>query len=112
MRTILMVMATGAASLVLAAPAQARPGCVSQYWLYEMRGTTRTICDGPRLADGSWNRAREFYSPARYVPMTCNWNSYGGYCSGGYNLPELEILTVYPVTDATVLGDEPGHIEP
>lgn len=87
-----------------------RPGCVSQFWMIRLRGTTRTICDGPRAADGSWKRAREFWAAERYVPVSCSWGSYGGSCYGGYTLPELSILDIYPVTDATVLPDEPGWI--
>lgn len=101
------ILATGTTS-----EAHARPGCVSQYWLYEGRGTTRTLCDGPRLPDGSWNRSREFYSPATALPTICTWTPYGGGCSGGYTLPEVSILTIYPVTDATVLPDEPEWIAP
>ena len=112
-----MFMGLGAvlAAAILYAGPNARadgPGCVSQFWMYGLRASTRRLCDGPRLPDGSWNRSREFYAPATYVPMTCNWNSYGGYCTGGYTLPELSILTIYPVTDQTVLPDEPGWIAP
>ena len=102
------VMAAGVQAAPLAHAYE--PGCVSQFWLYNLRGTTRTICDGPRFPDGSWKRAREFFAPERYVPVTCSWGSYGGSCYGGYTLRELNILDVYPVTDATVLPDEPGWI--
>ena len=104
------------ASLLTAAPAaHAEPGCVSQAWLYGGlfgRWTQRVICDGPVRADGSWNRGREFYSPSYYLPYRCSWNSYGGSCGGGYWVGEFQVgPDFYTVTDATVLGDEPGHIQ-
>lgn len=87
------------------------PNCVQQYWLYGLRGTTRTLCDGPIRADGSWERRRNFYADARYVPVTCSWNRWGGGCSGGYTLPVFDTgVESYIVTPATVLNDEPGHL--
>jgi hypothetical protein len=87
--------------------------CAQQYWLYGGlfgRGTTRTICDGPIQADGSWQRGREFYDGRRYIPMRCNWGSYGGSCNGGYWLEEFSEIDYYTVTAETVLPDEPGHL--
>ena len=104
------------ASLLTAAPAEANtppPGCVSQYWLYGGlfgRGTTRTICDGPIQADGSWQRGREFFDAPRYIPMTCSWGYYGGSCVGGYWLGEFDLVDYYVVTPDSILPDEPGWI--
>ena len=90
------------------------PGnCVQQPWLYGGlfgRWTTRTICDGPIRPDGSWERAREFYSPEHYVPMSCSWGTYSGSCSGGYWLNEYDNIDRYQVTADSVLPDEPAHI--
>jgi len=102
----------GLASVAIAR-ADVPPNCVQQYWLYGGlfgRGTTRTICDGPIQADGSWLRAREFYDGRRYLPMRCSWGSYGGSCYGGYWLEEFDNLERYQVTADTVLPDEPGHL--
>ena len=91
------------------AKADPEPGCVQQYWLYGGlfgRGTTRTICDGPIQADGSWRRGRNFYDGERYVPSYCSRYS----CTGGYWLNEFDKTDFYTVTPETVLPDEPGHI--
>lgn len=93
------------------------PGCVTDSGLWLFHGTRRTICDTPRRADGSWTRLREFWTPAHQVPMTCNTYGSRNYsstnCSGGYFAPETSNgVENYPVTDATVLGDEPGWIAP
>ena len=87
--------------------------CVQQYWLYGGlfgRGTTRTICDGPVQADGSWTRIREFYDGRRYIPMRCSFGTYSGSCYGGYWLDEFDKIDKYVVTPDTILPDEPGHI--
>lgn len=83
--------------------------CVEQYWLYGGlfgRGTTRTICDKPIEADGSWMRYRNFYDGERYIPAYCSRYS----CRGGYWLNEFDKTDVYRVTPDTILPDEPGHI--
>ena len=94
-------------SLMAAPPAQALPaGCVQQPWMIVLRMTMRTICDSPLYADGSWMRGRLFYAPEYWVPVSCSRYS----CSGGYWLNEYNRYEEYPVTDATVLPDEPGWI--
>lgn len=92
--------------------AQADPGvgCQTVVWGF-LASQRRTLCDGPIFADGSWNRARVVWTPAHQVPINC----YGGYwstsCSGGYFVSErVNSSETYPVTPATVLPDEPGHI--
>lgn len=96
---------------VAAAPAQAVPvgeGCVSDFWMWRgLRSAERMICDGYRAPDGSWTRVRGFFDDEYYVPFSCSRYS----CSGGYWVEELKVLDRYPVTDATVLPDEPGYIE-
>lgn len=110
MKKILSV-ALVALTLPLAAPANAEPvgdGCVSDFWMWRgLRPATRMICDGERAADGSWTRVRGFFDDRYYVPFSCSRYS----CSGGYWVEELEVIERYPVTDATVLPDEPGYIE-
>lgn len=78
----------------------AAPGLVA--W-----GQKRTICDSPRRPDGSWSRQRQYWTPAHYVPFSCyRWN-----CSGGYDVGDsVARYEEYPVTDDTVLPDEPGWL--
>lgn len=106
-----VALGAGIAAPVLAAPpAHAVPvgeGCVSDFWMWRgIRSAERMICDGERAADGSWERRRGFFDPEYYVPFSCSRYS----CSGGYWVPELEVIDVYRVTDDTVLPDEPGWI--
>lgn len=110
-------MATGAtiaAAMLVAEPpeASADPGCETVPWgfLWSQR---RTICDGPILPDGSWNRARIVWVPAHRVPFRCTYGTYSSTCSGGYFVPTTNVSEeVYPVRPETVLGDEPGHLAP
>lgn len=95
---------------VVAAPAQAdyNVGCQKSLFLYGLRMTTRTICDGPIFPDGSWKRLRNFYSPQYWKSGYCG--TY--YCSPGYWVAEFDRTDgPYPVTPDTVLPDEPGHID-
>lgn len=83
--------------------------CVHQPWYRGeiLRWTQRYLCDGPIYADGSWLRARNFYSPEYYVPFTCSrYSCYGGYWVGEYDSG----IETYVVTPDTILPDEPGHI--
>lgn len=107
------VLAVAAACAVLAAvpvPAQAAPlgkGCIEDFWMWRgLRSVNRVICDSERRLDGSWDRQRGFFDDEYYVPFSCSMYS----CYGGYWVPELEVIDAYPVTDATVLSDEPGWI--
>lgn len=83
----------------------AAPGLVA--W-----GQKRTICDGPRNADGSWWRKRQYWTPAHYVP----WSCYRGSCTGGYAVGDtVSRFDEYPVSDAPdaenkPLADEPGWL--
>ena len=83
--------------------------CVSDYFLYGTRGTTRYLCDGPLRDDGSWERCRSFYSPEKYW-TTANYDHDNPV--GEFSLPELNIHECYTVTSDTVLADEPGWIDP
>lgn len=84
--------------------------CVSEYFQYGNRGTTRYLCDGPLQADGSWERCRNFYSPEKY-PAGPNTDG-DGTPDWELILPQVNIHECYPVTPATVLPDEPGWIDP
>ena len=58
-------------------------------------------------------RARNFYGPRYWVPITCSYGTYTSICNGGYWRPEFDSgVETYPVSQATVLPDEPGHIGP
>lgn len=120
-RRILAGIASGAIlagtfAMWVAAPAKADPpGCHTQFWLIPFQSNTRTICDGPVQPDGSWLRAREFWSPAYTAPARSS-------CSGGYRYSSCTYsparfvpmrsqgIERYVVTPETVLADEPGHL--
>lgn len=108
-------------SIGLSAPADAAPsvGCERISWgLHVLTPQKRTICDGPRRADGSWERFRQLWTPAHYVPrrMSCSSYSYGySSCteSGGYSVDDqIWEETTYVVFDHNVLSDEPGWLPP
>jgi len=88
--------------------------CKTDAWGF-LGGQRRELCDGPLHPDGSWIRQRIIYVPAHQVNRSCSTfgNAYSAFtnCSGGYFQP-LTVVTqdVYPVTPATVLPDEPGHL--
>lgn len=110
----LLVCATTAGIFTPTAHADYNPGCTSQFWMVGLRATTRTICDGPIQADGTWMRTRTFYAPAH---TAAGWSScYGGlYYSNCFytpprQVPEFTETATYPVTATTVLADEPNHI--
>lgn len=116
MRTITTIAGLAVTAGLLTPVAHATPpdNCASEFWMLGLRATTRTICDGPLEADGSWQRGRSFYAPA-YV--TNGWsNCVGGlyYSSCSYTPPvevaEFDRREVYRVTPTTVLPDEPGYL--
>ena len=110
MRRTALATALATLGLATAPAATAGPigqGCVSDFWMWRgLRSAERIICDSERRADGSWTRTRGFFDDEYYVPFQCGRYS----CWGGYWVGELEVIESYPVTDATVLGDEPGWI--
>lgn len=81
----------------------------------------RTICDGPRRADGSWNRVRVLYTPAHTTNASSScYGTYSVSCtfypSESYDTAIIERQT-YPVSDAPgavnlPLPDEPGWLPP
>ncbi len=98
-----------------AAKADVPSGCQVDRGVWLFKGTTRTICDGEFRPDGSWLRAREFWTPAHYVPLStyCSGGAYYSSCStsGGYwqdrTSNGVETYVVFP---SNVLPDEPGHL--
>lgn len=112
---VLTASAVGAAVLT-AAPAQALPvsGCQDDLWI-TLQATRRSLCDSVLQPDGSWWRAREFYTPAHQVPLTttCSGGVYSSFCTttGGYwqdrSSQGVELYLVFP---DTVLPDEPPHL--
>ena len=117
-RKVKRLLASAAAGAILAgtgigfaAHAKADPGCETIAWPTLLAwGQKRTICDGPVLADGSWQRERVLWTPAHYVPVTCSGEYFitcsGGYAVGNYVAEDMS----YPVTPDTVLPNEPGHL--
>ena len=104
---VLLVCGVGWASDADASPAGA--SCQTVPWGF-LASQRRTLCDGPVRADGSWERLRVVWSPARQIPLTCA-GVYVVSCSGGYFVGESVVSReVYPVTPGTVLADEPQHL--
>lgn len=90
-------------------------GCQVDRGLWLFKGTARSICDGEFRPDGSWLRAREFFTPAHYVPLPsyCSGGRYYSSCStsGGYWQDRTSSgVETYVVFDYNVLPDEPGHL--
>jgi len=96
------------------AQADAISGCEDLLWIVPFQSTRRAICDGVRRPDGSWLRARVFYTPEHYKPLTTNcYGRYSVSCTttGGYWVPYNEARKeTYIVFDHNVLPDEPGHL--
>ena len=87
-------------------------GCETIRWGF-LGSQRRTICDGPRRADGSWTRARVVWTPAGYVPRSTYCGTYSCSSSGGYYREEtLQAKETYVVFDSNVLPDEPGWLPP
>lgn len=87
------------------------PGCERIRWGF-LGSQYRTICDGPIRPDGSWERAREIWTPAGYVPRNTYCSRYGGCSSyGGYHRAQsTQAFEKYIVFPHNVLHDEPGHL--
>lgn len=87
-------------------------GCETIRWGF-LGSQRRTICDGPRRADGSWERLRIIWTPAGYVPRTTYCGRYSCSSSGGYYREEsVQGKETYIVFDHNVLHDEPGWLPP
>lgn len=105
--TLLPVLAVGAAS---ATPVN----CQNAPWGF-LGSQTRTICDGPVRADGSWLRRRVEGWPAHYAnpSSSCSGGAYYSNCTyypGGWVEERDTDDETYVVTPDTVLPDEPGHL--
>lgn len=93
-----------------AAIARATPNCETVKWGF-LGSQLRTICDGPTQPDGSWQRTRVITTPAHRTAFQCYGSSFYTACAGGDYVEErVNDRQVYPVTAATVLPDEPGHL--
>lgn len=125
-RTAGRIVAAAASTAVLlgtglgwATDANADPGigCERINWgLHILTPQKRTICDGPRRPDGSWERFRQLWTPAHYVPRRWSCSGYG-YVScteyGGYHVADqIWEEQTYVVFDHNVLPDEPGWLPP
>ena len=100
--------------LIQAAPAQAdyNFGCERVDWGFLFSGY-RTICDGPRREDGSWERYRREWTPGGYVPFRTYCSTYSCSSSGGYYRNEsTQREETYVVFDSNVLPGEPGWLPP
>lgn len=118
-RTARKILVTAAAAIIggtglaiTSAPeAQAyEPGCETVAWPNLLNwAQKRTVCDGPRRPDGSWLRARELWTPAGYVPLTCSRYS----CTGGYYRQQsTQAYEEYVVFDHNIPPNEPGWLPP
>lgn len=94
-----------------AARADAAPGvgCETIRWGF-LGSQLRTVCDTPRRPDGSWTRAREVWVPAGWVRGYCSFGYFSSCSQGYYRERGTVAYEEYPVTDGTVLPDEPGWL--
>jgi hypothetical protein len=97
-----------AGALIPVGTAHAAANCQTVQWGF-LGTARRTICDTPRGPDGGWMRHRTVRRSGVYVPESCSlyyYRCYDGYYTGD-NIMSDE---TYPVNDAIVLPDEPGHL--
>jgi hypothetical protein len=111
-------LAALAIGLGMAPAAQADPfavpgmGCETIHWGF-LGSQLRSVCDGPRQADGSWTRLRVVWVRAHHVPYRVYCGSYSCSSSGGYDVDDqLVARESYVVFDSNVLPDEPGWLPP
>jgi hypothetical protein len=101
------------ASIGLSARAHAEGynyGCETIRWGF-LGSQWRTICDGPKRSDGSWERGRRVWYPAGYVRGSSYCGTYSCSYSEGYYREEGTVaLETYVVFDSNVLPDEPGWL--
>jgi hypothetical protein len=106
------VAAVTSAAWTPVANADVHPGCQNDRWGF-LGTQTRSICDGPLQADGSWVRFRMVWVPAHQVPISTYCSSYSCSTSGGYWQDEQVFEKVkYPVTPDTVVAGEPAWLAP
>lgn len=118
-RRFLAAMAAGAilagTGIGYAAHAQADsyvPGCERVDWGFLASGY-RTICDGPKRPDGSWDRTRREWTPAHWAGGYCNFGRYYSSCTPRYFVEEsTQRLETYPVSDAPGAENQPLPNEP
>lgn len=110
-----LAVATAAVAGMALAPqanADVQPGCQNDRWGF-LGLQTRSICDGPKQADGSWVRFRLVWVPAHQVPVSTSCGEYSCSTSGGYWQDEQDFEKVkYPVTPDTVVPGEPDWLPP
>lgn len=93
-----------------AAHADYERGCERIDWGFLASGY-RTICDGPKRADGSWDRERREWTPEHYYTPYCSY--YAWVCPPTRLIGEsTQRWETYPVTDDTVLQGEPPWLPP
>ncbi len=78
-----VMISVAAAGWAQLANADVEPECKNDPWGF-LGSQTRTICDGPRAADGSWVRFRMVWVPAHNVPIRTSCSSYSCTTTGGY----------------------------
>lgn len=84
-------------------------GCISDAWWDAGTGRrlTRTLCDGPLQPDGSWQRCRSLYGPARWISGQDNQGNW----PPGFWVPEINTSKCDPVLPGAVLpSNEPWWI--
>lgn len=106
---IAVLVGTGIAAATVPAKAAPGVGCETIRWGF-LGSQRRTVCDTPRRADGSWTRAREVWIPAGWVRGYCSFGYFSSCSQGYYRERGTVAYEEYPVTDATVLPDEPGWL--
>jgi hypothetical protein len=71
----LIALGTATTSQAQTAPSPGM-GCETIHWGF-LGSDRRQICDGPKQADGSWQRTRTIFTPAYVKPLSCdsspNW---------------------------------------
>ncbi|WP_431240941.1 CDGP domain-containing protein (plasmid) [Mycolicibacterium aichiense] len=114
-KQLAVAVAVAAAAGISWAPvanADVHPGCQNDRWGF-LGTQTRTICDGPKQADGSWVRYRMVWIPPHEVPISTSCGTYSCSTSGGYWQDEQDFEKVkYPVTPDTVVPGEPDWLPP
>ena len=116
--TIVGVAVAATVSIGMSAPAKADPvppNCEKHPWGFLGLTKVRIICDDPIRPDGSWMRTRMIGIPAHYEnpSSSCSGGEYYSNCTfypGGWVDAQIDDDETYPVTAATVLSDEPGHM--
>lgn len=85
-------------------------GCERIGWGFFMSGY-RTICDGPKRPDGSWDRTRREWTPAHWYTPYCSSRAW--ICPSPYFVGEsTQRFETYPVSDAPGAENAPLQGEP